>query len=110
MMSIADVFLVEMVGVDLFLAVRCSQKLDKIGEELVRILLNNVSRIISKRLDIAHVGLGHNMTLETVLVATCLLASLTVPAQASKSLLLHLIRDVLGGPNFGARHDGGGRV
>src|SRR2546430_3669226 len=52
--SIADVFLVEMVSIDFLLAVRCSQKLNEIGEKLVRILLNDFPRIISECLDIAH--------------------------------------------------------
>jgi hypothetical protein len=56
-MSITDVFLVEVVGVDLFLAMRCSQKLDEVGEELIRVLLYDLSSVVSKGLYIPHVRL-----------------------------------------------------
>ena len=44
--------------------------------------------------------LGLGMALEAVLISTLFLANLTVPPQALKPLGLHLIRDILRGPNY----------
>lgn len=47
------------------------------------------------------------MAFEAVGVAALLLAGLTVPAQALESFRLHLIRQILVGPDFCARHGDG---
>ena len=44
---------------------------------------------------LTEVGFGLGMAFETVLVPTLLLANLTVPSEALKSLGLHRIREVL---------------
>ena len=42
-----------------------------------------------------------DVTFESVVVSTLLLADLTVPSQSLKSLGLHLVGEIFGGSNYG---------
>ena len=58
--------------------------------------VGNVSTgVLTNHEHLAKVGFRLRMTFETVLVPTLLLANLTVPPEALKSLGLHRIREVL---------------
>ena len=63
--------------------------------ELHRIVRDVPPGVLADDEHLPQVGLGLSMALEPVLVTALLLADLTVPAKALKSLGLHLIRQVL---------------
>jgi hypothetical protein len=93
-----------MVCLDSFLAVRCAQQLQKVAHELAREVGDVAGGTLADNEHLAHMRLGLNMTLETVLVATLFLTYLTVPSQALQTFRFLLVGDSFGGSCFGSRH------
>lgn len=130
MLLVRDVLLVEMVDVDLLLAVRCLEQLDEVAQELVRILLDVLFGVLADYDHLTNVRLGLRVALEAVLVTTLLpclavslcfihiasfrppqeqvylLAYLTVPPEPLETLGLQLVADLFRTSDFCARHDG----
>jgi hypothetical protein len=69
--------------------------------ELSREIGDVSASILSNDEHLPEVGLGLDVTLESVLVSTLFLADLTVPSQPLKSFGLHRVGEVLGRSNCG---------
>lgn len=69
--------------------------------ELSGEICNMSAGVLSDNKHLSKMRFGLDVTLESVVVSTLLLADLTVPTQSLKSLGLHLVGEVLGGSNFG---------
>lgn len=106
MFLVGDVFLVVVIDVHGFGAMRGSQLLQEIVLELFRIVVLGVFEIGADDQHLPHVGLGLHMAFEAVLVSTLLLAFLAVPSKATQALGLHLVGDIFRGADFSARHGG----
>ena len=61
--------------------------------------------VLSNDKHLSKMGFGLDVTLESVVVSTLLLADLTVPSQSLKTLRLHLIGEVFGGSNCKPQQD-----
>lgn len=107
MLLISDVLLVEVVDIDLLLAVARPQQLDEIRQELVGVVVDGLAGVFADQHHFPDVGLGGDVAFETVPVAHLTGAGLTVPAEALRAFAFHLVRDVFCGAYFGARHGGG---
>lgn len=107
MLLVTDILLVEMVDVDLLLAVRGPQQLEEVALEVVREAGDVLARVFADEQHLPHVRLRLRVAFEAVLVPRLLLAYLAVPAQALQAFGFELVVEVLGGAYFGAGHDGG---
>lgn len=75
-----DVLLVEMVHMDLLLAVGSAQQLQEIALELVAVVGDVLAGVFADEQHLADVGFGLGVHLEAVFVAALLFADLAVPA------------------------------
>lgn len=107
MFLVRDIFLVEMVHMDLFLAVSGSQQLQEIALELVAEIVDIFARVFADEEHLADVGFGLGVHFEAVFVAALLFADLAVPAKALEAFGFELIVKVFGATDFCSRHLGG---
>lgn len=112
MFLVRDVLLIEVVYVDLFLAVGGSQELEEVALELVAEVVDVLAWVFADDKHLPDVRFGLAVHLEAVLVATLLLAYLAVPAEALEAFGLELVVQVFGTTDFRFGHvdDGGGCV
>ena len=79
---VCDVFLVEMIQVDLFLAMPSSEKLQKVFQKLVAKLVDEFLGVLADDEHLPHVALGLGVHFESIGVSALLLADLAEPSQA----------------------------
>lgn len=102
---VVDVFLVEVVGIDLFLSMRRPEESQKVLLECFRVLGNVFLGILADQQHSAHVAFGQGVLLETVLIAHLTLTHLTVPAQPLQALGLHVVGEPFCAADFCLGHD-----
>ena len=107
MFLIGNILLVEMVHVDLLLAVGRAQQLQEIALELAAEVVDVFARVLADEQHLPHVGFGLRVHLEAVFVAALFGADLAVPAQALEAFGFELVVQVFGAADFGAGHFGG---
>ena len=83
------------------------EKVDKVLEELVAVLVDELLRVLADDEHLAHVALGLGVQLVAIGVAHLPLADLAVPSQPLETFALELIAQVLGRPDLGLGHGGG---
>lgn len=108
MFLVGNVLLVEMVHVDLLLAVGGPQQLQEVALELVAEVVDVLAGVLADEQHLADVGLGLGVHLEAVFVAALFFAYLAVPAEALEAFGFELVVEVFGAADFCARHVGGG--
>jgi len=101
---IRDVFLVEVVELNLLLAVRRSQELEEISLKLAAVVADELLGILAHDEHLSDVGLRLSVHLEAILIAHLALAHLAVPSQPLKSLGLELVVQILRRSYFSFRH------
>ncbi len=95
-----DVFLVEVVHMDLFLAVSGAQQLQKIALELITVVSDVLAGVFADEQHLADVRFGLGVHFEAVFVATLLFAYLAVPAQALEAFGFEFIVEIFGATYF----------
>jgi hypothetical protein len=80
MLLIRDVFLVEVIELDLLLTVRRSQKLEEISLKLAAVVADKLLRVLTHDKHLSDMGLGLCMHLEAIFIAHLALAHLAVPS------------------------------
>lgn len=108
MFLVRDVLLIEVVHVDLFLAVGGAQQLEEVALELVAEVVDVLAGVFADDEHLPDVGFGLAVHLEAVFVAALLLAHLAVPAQALEAFGFELVVEVFRATDFCFRHVGGG--
>lgn len=84
MLFIMNVFLVEMIQIDLLLAVRCAQELEEVFLELVAVVVDVFLRVFADEEHLSDMRLGLCVHLEAILVAHLALADLGVVSRGAK--------------------------
>ena len=107
MLLVRNILLVEVVDVDLLLAVGGAQQLQEVALEVVREAGDVLARVFAHQQHLPHVRLRLRVAFEAVLVPRLLLAHLAVPAQPLQAFGFELVVEVFGRAYFGAGHDGG---
>ena len=106
MLFVADILLIEVVDVDLLLAVRGAQQLQEVPLEIVREARDVLAWVFADQQHLPYVRFGLRVAFEAVFVARLLFADLAVPAQPLQAFGFELVVEVFGGAYFGAGHDG----
>lgn len=83
---VRDHLLVEMVDVDLLLAVRGLEQVDEVALELVAEVADRLLRVLADQEHLPHVALALDMAFEAILIAAGFFARLAVPAESCQSL------------------------
>lgn len=76
MLLIRNIFLVEVVELDLLLAVRCAEELQEVALELVAVIIDVFFGVFADEEHLSNVRFGLRVHLEAVLVAHLALADL----------------------------------
>lgn len=95
-----------MVGIDLLLAVACSQQLHKVSLKLAREVVDELPAVFTDHHHIANMRFRRDMAFEAVVVAALFFADLAVPSQSLEAFGLELIGNRFCCPRFCARHGG----
>lgn len=103
---VRDNLLIEMIDMDLFLSMRCLQKIDKVLLEFLAVILNVFPGILADQEHLPHMTLALDVAFESILVSHLPLTGLAVPSQSAQTFGLDLVADRLGASGLGARHVG----
>jgi hypothetical protein len=101
---VADIFVVELVRRDPLLVVGGAEERDEIALEVVAELVDELARVFTDDLHLAHVRLGLYVAFEAVGVAALLLADFAPPPQPLEALRLHLVADPFRAADFCFAH------
>lgn len=104
---VGNVFLVEVVDVDLLVAVARLEEVDKVALELVAVFVDVLLGVFADDEHLAHVALRHAVLLEGVGVAALLFADLAVPSQALEAFGFEFVVEVFGRADLCFGHFGG---
>ena len=104
MVLVTNVFLVALVGQDALRAVSVRQNLQEAALKLFGEVVDDVVGVLRKETHLTQVRLARRVALESVLVATLLLAHLAVPAKLLKTDRLLPIANRLGCHKLVLRH------
>ena len=102
---IGDVLLVEVVHVDLLLAVGGAQELQEVALELVGEVVDVFAGVFADEQHLADVRFGLGVAFEAIFVAGLFFTDLAVPTEALEAFGFELIIEVFGGSDFGFGHD-----
>lgn len=80
---ISNNLLIELINVDLLLAMGSLQQIDKVVQKLSAELLDMFLGVLADEQHLSYMAFTLYMTLETVLIAHLALASLAVPSQSA---------------------------
>lgn len=102
--AVGDVLVVDDGGGDAAEAVAPLHVLEEHALELLGVAADDPGRVLAEDLHLALVRLAHTMALESVLVATLLLAHLAVPSQLLQTFCFDSVGDRLRGEEFVLPH------